>query len=100
MLHADEDVARRAFAKAVDDGASPALIIEGARRYAREVTGRLPKHIKLPSNWLAGRRWRDEPSGTLTVDQDGNEIASPPEESSTGPIAVAKRLAAKYRARS
>jgi hypothetical protein len=75
--------ARRAFARAVDGGADPAVLVAGAKRYARE-RATLPAdqwiYTKGAERWLIDECWLDEPSrcGTATViDQDGNPVAFP-----------------------
>lgn len=55
-----KEAARRAWAKAVKK-VEPAVIVEGARRYAAECQGRDPKYVRHPATWLNGGCWEDEP---------------------------------------
>lgn len=55
-----KEAARRAWAKAVKR-VDPAVIVEGARRYAVECQGRDPKYVRHPATWLNGGCWEDEP---------------------------------------
>lgn len=53
--------ARRAWDKAIKDGADPTLIAAVAKRYATEQAGREPKYTKHPATWLNKGCWEDEP---------------------------------------
>jgi hypothetical protein len=81
--------AQRAFDKAVEAGADPIAIIDGARRYASQRTGEPERYTKHPANWLSGGHWNDEPpvsqGSVVTIDQHGNQIATP------APARAAKR---------
>jgi hypothetical protein len=73
--------AEQRFAAAVRGGADPAIIIEGARRYARDVAHREERFIKEPANWLRDKAWLDAPTAPAgsgkTIDQDGNPVDMP-----------------------
>lgn len=58
-----ENEARRAYAKALERGASGAIILLAARRYADEEArkGRGARYIPFPAKWLRDGRWMDEP---------------------------------------
>ena len=70
--------AQRAFDKAVETGADPIAIIEGAQRYAEERAGEPERFTKHPTTWLNGHHWEDEPAihGGMIIDELGNEIAT------------------------
>ena len=51
--------ARKAFAKAISL-VEFATMIQGAQRYAQEVSGRAMRYIMLPGTWLRGECWDDE----------------------------------------
>jgi hypothetical protein len=73
--------AEQRFAAAVRGGAEPASIIEGARRYARDVAHREERFIKEPGNWLRDKAWLDAPSasaGGVTLDERGNVVEMRP----------------------
>jgi hypothetical protein len=56
--------ARKAWAKAMKDGADPAEVITGARRYAtdpRRVEADI-RYTAHPATWLHAERWADEPA--------------------------------------
>lgn len=66
-----EKAARKAWAKAVADGANPDEIVAGAKRYADQCDGREDRYIKMPAKWLAEERWRDgscerQPTGEVS----------------------------------
>jgi hypothetical protein len=75
-----KEAARRAHAKAVENGVEPETLIAGAQRYAVERQGEPPRYTKHPATWLNGGCWLDEPVGTPVIDQDGNIIAIEQEE--------------------
>ena len=54
--------ARKAFAKAMDAGHDPDVLIAAAGRYARHCqrTGKDRHYIKHGSGWLNGERWADD----------------------------------------
>lgn len=62
--------AERKWLKAIKDGASPADLLAGAERYARERDGQDPKYTKHPASWLHQGCWMDEP-GLRLVSGDG-----------------------------
>jgi hypothetical protein len=70
-----KEVARKAYAKAIENGADPEALIAGARRYAAERSGQDQKYTAHPSTWINAQRWQDEPAGAPTIDQQGNIIA-------------------------
>lgn len=51
--------ALREWATARGAGTPAALLLTGARQYARKCTGRETKWIASPANWLRGQRWLD-----------------------------------------
>jgi hypothetical protein len=53
--------AEKAWLKAIKDGAAPADVIAGAKRYADD-PGRKPDYTKHPATWLNKGCWMDEPS--------------------------------------
>jgi uncharacterized protein YdaU (DUF1376 family) len=55
--------ARKAFRAALKKTTFPVLIA-GARRYAKEVSGngKDPQYIRYPATWLTGEDWDDEPA--------------------------------------
>lgn len=53
--------ARRAWDKALKDGAKPEDITAGAERFALERRGQNPKYTPYPATWLNAGRWEDEP---------------------------------------
>jgi hypothetical protein len=54
--------AERKWLKAIKDGADPAAVVAGAKRYAAERDGQDPKFTKHPATWLHRGCWMDEPS--------------------------------------
>jgi hypothetical protein len=73
--------ARKAFAKAVENGADPTTLIEGARRYAAKRSAEIrdgdpPKFTLHPATWLNDGCWTDEPDNNTApvIDQDGNPV--------------------------
>ena len=80
--HVAKPDARKVFAKAVNAGADPDAVIEGAARYANERAGQDPKFTAHPATWLRAERWLDEPTartgGPPMIDEAGNVIAEPP----------------------
>jgi hypothetical protein len=86
--HDAEEPARKAFARAVDAGTDPAVIVEGAKRYAIAEQIRLARpdqssqHTAMAKNWLRERRWNDppppRPGGPPTIDNEtGKEVPTP-----------------------
>jgi hypothetical protein len=53
--------AKKAWDKALRDGATEAEILDGACRYANERVDENPKFTKHPSTWLNGGCWADDP---------------------------------------
>jgi hypothetical protein len=53
--------ARKAYALALKKGASPADLLNGATRYAREREQQDPRYTKHPATWLNSECWKDEP---------------------------------------
>jgi hypothetical protein len=60
--HVAKGAARRAFEKAVRNGATVDELKAGAMRYAAERSDEDPKFTKHASTWLNGECWRDEPA--------------------------------------
>lgn len=54
--------AEKAWTKAIQDGVTPAVLIDGAERYARERAGEDSRYTKHPSTWLGHGCWDDEPA--------------------------------------
>lgn len=78
-----KEAARKAFAKAIENGVDPELLIAGAKRYAAERYGQDPRYTKHPTTWLNGGCWHDDaPSGGPPIIDGvtGEEIvpAAPP----------------------
>ena len=81
----------KAWLAKIKAGADPADMIAGAKRYGIERIAEEPtderkrwKFTKDPATWLNAECWRDEPSpaaGTVTIDQHGNVIETPPRPS-------------------
>jgi hypothetical protein len=46
-----------ALESAIASGVDPAAILAGARAYALEQKGNLPRYIAYSENWLGDRRW-------------------------------------------
>ena len=66
----DRRAAERAFVKALDRAES-AVIVEGARRYAKSRNGEDKKFTKRPQNWLDGDGWTEFGGAKpLTPEQD------------------------------
>jgi hypothetical protein len=63
----DRIVACRAFTQAVRKGIAPQAMIAGALRYAKEVEDKEPQYRLLPSTFINGRRWEDEPDASASV---------------------------------
>lgn len=62
--------AKKAWAKAVNDGADPEEIISGAERFRMDPTrSRDPQFIAHPSTWLNGERWKDQPPARADLSQ-------------------------------
>lgn len=53
--------AEKAYAKALANGADPALILAGAEFYALERKLQDPQYTKHPATWLNAGCWQDEP---------------------------------------
>jgi hypothetical protein len=80
-----KEAARKAFARAVENGADPEALIIGAQRYAVERQGQDSKYTKHPATWLNAGCWNDEmPSGAV-IDQDGNVVEVERPRRSNGP---------------
>lgn len=86
--HVGRKAAVEKWRKAVRDGADPAEIIAGAKRYADERRGENPRYTKHPATWLNQGCWEDE-------------AAPPTREQPSGADATIQRLydrAAAYNA--
>ena len=70
-----KEAARKAFAKAVENGTDAEALIAGAQRYAVERQGQDPKYTKHPATWLNGGCWEDEAPGAPVIDEHGNVVA-------------------------
>jgi hypothetical protein len=70
-----KEAARKAFAKAVENGTAVETLIAGAQRYAVERNGENPKYTKHPATWLNGGCWEDETPGAPVIDEEGNVVA-------------------------
>lgn len=57
-LKVGKQAALKAWIKAIDAGADPASIVEGARTYAAD-PNRHPSYTAHPSTWLNAGRWED-----------------------------------------
>ena len=62
--HKGRDAAARAFAKVIERGVDAQDLVNGAKRYRVEVTGKDPKYVKHPATWLNQGCWQDEPDLT------------------------------------
>jgi hypothetical protein len=69
-----KEAARKAFAKAVENGTTVETLIAGAQRYAVKRQGQDPKYTKHPATWLNGGCWQDEAPGAPVIDQEGNVV--------------------------
>jgi predicted transcriptional regulator len=58
---ADPGTARKAFNRAVKKVGDPQVLIDGARRYAKEKAGTQSRFIKAPAVWLNAEAWANEP---------------------------------------
>src|SRR5262249_59956977 len=70
-----KEAARKAFAKAVEHGATVETLIAGAQRYAVERNGQDPKYTKHPATWINAGCWEDDAPGVPVIDQSGNVLA-------------------------
>lgn len=61
----DPGDARRAFNRAVKKVSDPQILIDGARRYAREQANTEKRFIKAPAVWLNKESWLNEPQEPL-----------------------------------
>lgn len=59
--HVGRKAAVEKWAKALKDGADPAAIIAGAKRYADERRDENPQYTKHPATWLNQACWEDDP---------------------------------------
>lgn len=59
--HTGRKEAERKWLKAVKDGADPAAILAGAKRYAQQREGQEARYTKHPATWLHQGCWMDEP---------------------------------------
>ena len=90
--HDAREAARKAFARAINDGVDPETMIAGAQRYAITEQARIarehtPKYTAHAATWLNGRRWEDPfPPGTVVDNETGNVVAveQPPSQHSGG----------------
>lgn len=60
--------ARRAFEKAVKNGADPSDIIEGARRFAAATAAKGKTYIPYPASWLNAGGWMNETGDIAPVE--------------------------------
>lgn len=61
--------ARRAFEKAVKNGADPRDIIEGARRFAAATAAKGKTYIPYPASWLNAGGWMNEAGDIAPVER-------------------------------
>lgn len=61
--------ARRAFEKAVKNGADPREIIEGARRFAAATAAKEVTYIPYPASWLNAGGWMNETGDIAPVER-------------------------------
>lgn len=61
--------ARRAFEKAVKNGADPREIIEGARRFAAATAAKELNYIPYPASWLNAGGWMSEAGDIAPVER-------------------------------
>jgi hypothetical protein len=92
-----KDAAARAFARAVENGTDPEVLIAGAQTYAVLRQNEDQKYTKHPATWLNGGCWTDEmPSGAV-IDEQGNVVAIEQPQQQTrqsgGFVATAEALA-------
>jgi len=52
--------AKTEWIAAIRRGIDPALMVDAAQAYAREVAGKDPQYTSYPANWLANERYHDE----------------------------------------
>lgn len=60
--------ARKAYSKALREGATDEEVIEGAKRYRQQSIGKEPVFIKYPATWLNKGCWEDEPDAVVQPD--------------------------------
>jgi hypothetical protein len=70
-----KEAARKAFAKAAENGTDVEALIAGAQRYAAERQGQDQKFTKHPATWLNAGCWEDEAPGAPVIDEHGNVVA-------------------------
>jgi hypothetical protein len=70
-----KEAARKAFAKAAENGTDVEALIAGAQRYAVERQSQDPKYTKHPATWLNAGCWADETPGAPVIDEHGNVVA-------------------------
>ena len=65
--------AKKAWVKAVNEGANSEEIISGAERFRMDPTrSRDPQFIAHPSTWINGERWKDQPLTRAEMHQPAN----------------------------
>lgn len=69
--------ARKAWAKALDAGADPDVLVRAAQRFARRDVE--VRFIPYPATWLNGERWLDEEPERRTVGRGMPKAGSPEE---------------------
>jgi hypothetical protein len=84
------DAAKKAFAKAVSNGADPQAIIDGAIAYALECRMKEPQYVKYAQGWLNDGRWQDEPDRPPAPP---SAIGAPSEAAAVMPPPVSEVLA-------
>lgn len=73
----------RAFAKAVKAGHSPGFLADQAERWASlwAAERRDRQYIPMPTTWLNGERWNDQPSAPRTAPNGHHPYANPADQS-------------------
>jgi hypothetical protein len=78
--HTGRKEAERKWLKAVKDGAAPADLLAGAKRYAATRQGQDQRYTAHPATWLHQGRWMDEPE--LRLVSNGYQPYRDPEDQS------------------
>jgi Helix-turn-helix domain len=70
-----KEAARKAWAKAIEHGVDPDVVVAGARCYAVLHAGEDPRYTKHPATWINSGCWEDEPPDGAVIDETGNVVA-------------------------
>ena len=73
-----KQAARRAYAAALKNGATPARLLEGLTAALPGLSEREARYVPYPATWLNGGAWEDEPAaapGSVRVARRGTALA-------------------------